>query len=73
ADPNPPSVHSNQGAWPIRRQWNVAETQHYAEWVQRIYYMKTKGNVDQRTAKLEHILTDPEMNLLLDPEFAGQG
>ncbi len=73
ADPNPPTIHSNQGAWPIRRQWNVAETHHYAQWVENIYRMKTKGNVEQRTAKLERILTDPEMNLLEQPEFAGEG
>ncbi|MCC6697055.1 MAG: hypothetical protein IT365_15615 [Candidatus Hydrogenedentes bacterium] len=72
-DPNPPSIRSNQGAWPIRRQWNTAETKHYAQWVENIYKMKTKGNVEQRTAKLERILTDPEMNLLLDPAFAGEG
>lgn len=73
ADPNPPSIRSNQGAWPIRRQWTPAETQHYAQWMENIYRMKTKGNVEQRTAKLERILTDPEMNLLEQPGFAGEG
>ena len=72
-DPNPPSIHSTSGAWPIRRQWTPAETRHYARWVEHIYTMKTEGTVEQRTAKLERVLTDPEMNLLETPEFAGQG
>lgn len=73
ADPNPPSIHSTSGAWPIRRQWTPAETQHYAKWVENIFLMKTKGSVEQRTAKLERVLTDPEMNLLENPQFAGEG
>ncbi len=72
ADPNPPSIRGG-GAWPIRRQWTPAETQHYAKWVERLFDMKTKGNVEQRTAKLERMLTDPEMNLLQQPEFLGEG
>jgi hypothetical protein len=72
-DPNPPSIHSSSGAWPIRRQWTSAETQHYAGWVEHLYLMKTQGNVEQRTAKLERLLTDPEMNLLEDPAFLGKG
>ncbi|MCC6795415.1 MAG: hypothetical protein IT366_09875 [Candidatus Hydrogenedentes bacterium] len=72
ADPNPPSIHSDEGAWPIRRQWTVAETQHFAEWINNIYKYKTKGTVEQRRAKLVRVLTDPEMNLLLNPEFAGE-
>ena len=73
SDPNPPSIRSSSGAWPIRRQWTPAETQHYAKWVENIFIMKTKGNVEQRIAKLDRILTDPEMNLLMDTEFLGQG
>lgn len=72
-DPNPPSIRSNSGAWPIRRQWTPAETQHYAKWVDNIFQFKTKGNVEQRIAKLDRIITDPEMNLLENPEFLGQG
>ena len=72
-DPNPPSIRSNRGAWAIRRQWNRAETLHYARWVERIYAMKTHGTVEQRIAKLQRILTDPEMNLLETPAFLGQG
>ena len=71
-DPNPPSIHSTSGAWPIHRQWTYAETQHYAQWVDRLFFMKTKGNVEQRGAKLERLLTDPEMNLLQDPGFLGK-
>lgn len=71
-DPNPPSIHSDKGAWPIRRQWNVAETQHYAKWINNIYVHKSQGTLEQRRAKLERVLTDPEMNLLLDPAFAGE-
>ncbi|GMU92082.1 MAG: hypothetical protein AMXMBFR4_11400 [Candidatus Hydrogenedentota bacterium] len=70
-DPNPPSIHSDKGAWPIRRQWNVAETHHFAKWINTIYRVKSQGTMDQRRAKLIRTLTDPEMNLLLDPEFAG--
>ena len=72
-DPNPPTIRSTSGAWPIRRQWTPAETRHYAQWVEHIYVMKTKGDVEQRTAKLERVLTDREMNLLQDPAFLGEG
>lgn len=72
-DPNPPTLRSHRGAWPIRRQWTRAETLHYAKWVEHIYDMKTKGTVEQRTAKIERIITDPEMNLLEQPEFLGRG
>lgn len=71
-DPNPPSIHSNRGAWPICRQWTQAEVEHFAQWIQHIYKMKTEGSHEQRIARLERILTDPEMNLLLVPEFAGE-
>lgn len=71
-DPNPPSIRGG-GAWPIHRQWNHAEVQHYAQWVENLFNLKTKGNVDQRTAKLERMLTDPEMNLLEQPQFLGTG
>lgn len=73
ADPNPPSIHSNRGAWPIRRQWTLEEVRHYAQWIQHIYKAKTTGTQEQRLARLERVLTDPEMNRLLDPEFAGEG
>jgi len=73
ADPNPPSIHSDRGAWPIRRQWTVEETRHFAQWIQHIYKAKTEGGQEQRLARIERILTDPQMNLLLDPEFAGEG
>lgn len=72
-DPNPPSIHSTSGAWPIHRQWTPAETHHYAKWIEHIYTVKTKGRVEQRIAKLERVLCDPEMNLLLDPDFLGDG
>jgi len=73
-DVNPPSIHSNRGAWPIRRQWTVAETQHYAQWVENIFDFKTKkGDVEQRIAKLEKVIYDPQMNLLEQPDFLGQG
>lgn len=71
ADPNPASIQSTRGAWPLYRQWNRAETQHFAQWIEHIYDMKRNGTVEQRLAKLEQVLTDPEMNLLLDPAFAG--
>ncbi|MCP4643495.1 MAG: hypothetical protein GY851_23810 [bacterium] len=35
--------------------------------------MKIEGTRKQQIARLERVLTDPEMNLLLDPEFAGEG
>lgn len=72
-DPNPPTLSSGQGAWPIRRQWTPAEAQHYAQWVEHLFVMKTTGNVDQRTAKIVRMMTDPEMNLLEQPSFLGQG
>lgn len=72
-DPNPPSIHSEQGAWVIRRQWTPAETQHYAKWMQNLYYYKTRGTVEQRMARVPEMLGDPQMNLLLQPDFAGEG
>lgn len=71
ADPNPPSIQSTRGAWPLYRQWNAAEVRHFATWIENIYRVKTEGTVAQRLAKIEAVLTDPETNLLLDPEFAG--
>jgi len=73
ADINPPSIHSDRGAWPICRQWTQAEIQHFADWIEHIYIVKNKGTYTQQTARIERVLTDPEMNLLLDPEFAGEG
>lgn len=73
ADPNPPTLDSTRGAWPIRRQWTREEVRHHAEWITRIYEAKTAGTREQRLARIERVLTDPEMNLLLDPEFAGDG
>ncbi|MBI2425201.1 MAG: hypothetical protein HYV27_20410 [Candidatus Hydrogenedentes bacterium] len=72
-DANPPSLHSERGAWPITRQWTLEETRHFAEWVHHIYEKKSGGSREERVAKLERILTDPQMNLLLDPGFAGDG
>ncbi len=72
ADPNPPTLQGG-GAWPIRRQWTPAETDHYAKWVENIFRVKLTGDVYQKVAKLDKILTDPQMNLLLDPAFAGEG
>ncbi|MCC6144990.1 MAG: hypothetical protein IT368_14390 [Candidatus Hydrogenedentes bacterium] len=72
-DPNPPSIHSNRGAWPIRRQWTPEETQHFAKWVEHLYTMKTTGTIEQRIAKTDRMMLDPEMNLLEDPAFRGQG
>ncbi|GMV99629.1 MAG: hypothetical protein AMXMBFR84_07680 [Candidatus Hydrogenedentota bacterium] len=72
-DPNPPSIHSDRGAWPIRRQWNMEEVRHYAKWVEHLYEKKTKGTVEQRIAKVDVMLTDPDMNLLMDPAFLGTG
>jgi hypothetical protein len=71
ADPNPPSIRCDRGAWPLRRQWNPNETDHYAEWVRHIFKMKTEGDIEQRLAKLDRILTDPAMNLLLHDDFLG--
>lgn len=72
-DPNPPTLHSTSGAWPISRQWTPEETHHYATWIEHVYMVKTKGTVEQRIGKLERVLTDPEMNLLEDPAFLGEG
>ncbi|MFA6244752.1 MAG: hypothetical protein WC655_27655 [Candidatus Hydrogenedentales bacterium] len=71
-DPNPPSIHGDGGAWPVVRQWTVPETHHFAQWINHIYKLKCQGTVEQRRAKIERVLTDPEMNLLLDEAFAGE-
>ncbi len=73
ADPNPPTLQSIGGAWPITRQWTPAETKHYAVWMEYLYRGKVDGNADQRMAKLGPMLRDPAMNRLLDPAFLGEG
>jgi len=72
ADPNPASLYSERGAWPMYRQWTFAETLHFARWIENMYEVKANGTASQRLAKLEQVLTDPEMNLLLDPGFLGE-
>ena len=72
ADPNPPSIQSNRGAWPLYRQWTPAEVEHFGKFIAHIWQVKNTGTLEQRRAKIEAVLTDPEMNLLLDPEFAGE-
>ncbi len=71
ADPNPATLHAEGGAWPLYRQWNTAEIHHYAAWIEKLYDIKWRGTYEQRLAKLEGVLTDPAMNRLLDPAFAG--
>ncbi|MCX5758580.1 MAG: hypothetical protein NTU83_08755, partial [Candidatus Hydrogenedentes bacterium] len=51
----------------------MEETRHFAEWIQHIYEVKAEGTHEQRLARLERVLTDPEINALLLPEFAGEG
>ena len=72
ADFNPATIHSDRGAWPVYRQWNHAEIAHFAKWIEHIYDVKKNGTHEQRLAKIERVLTDPDINLLLDPEFAGE-
>ena len=71
-DPNPATIHSTRGAWPLYLQWNKAEIAHFAQWIENIYEVKSNGTKAQRLAKIEEVLTDPEMNLLLDVAFAGE-
>ncbi|MEX2015446.1 MAG: hypothetical protein WD873_02335, partial [Candidatus Hydrogenedentales bacterium] len=68
-DPNPPSIYSERGAWPITRQWTPAEARRYAVWLENVYDLKTQGTVEQRIGKIERIITDPQMNLLENPSF----
>lgn len=70
-DPNPATLNIRGGAWPLYRQWTPAETRHFAAWVEHLYDKKWRGTRPQRLAKIEAVLTDPDMNLLLDPAFAG--
>ncbi len=42
-DPNPPSIKSNRGGWPLYRQWNKAEVDHFAKWIENIYLVKANG------------------------------
>jgi hypothetical protein len=72
AEFNPPTLKSSRGAWPVVRQWTHEEIQHFARWIENIYEVKLNGTREQQLAKLERVLTDPEMNLLLDPAFAGE-
>ncbi len=71
-DPNPASIHSTRGAWPLYRQWNKAEIAHFAQWIENIYDVKSTGTKTQRLAKIEEVLTDPEINLLMDSAFIGE-
>jgi hypothetical protein len=71
ADPNPASIRGERGAWPLYRQWTPAEVEHFSTWIENIFVLKSTGTTDQRLAKLERVLTDPEMNLLLDEDFRG--
>lgn len=73
ADPNPPTLRSTRGAWPITRQWTPAEAKQYARWMNHLYMSRIEGDAEQRMAKIERMLTDPEMNLLLNPAFLGEG
>ena len=52
-DPNPATLHSSRGAWPLYRQWTPAETRHFAQWISTIYDRKVHGTKEQRLAKLE--------------------
>lgn len=70
-DPNPATIYCQRGAWPLYRQWTVSETHHFGRWIAHIYAMKTRGTPDQRGARLERVLTDPAMNLLLHADFVG--
>ncbi len=70
-DPNPASIHSDQGAWPLYRQWNRAEFEHYSKWIAHIYDTKANGTHEQRAAKIKRVLTGEDINLLLDPAFVG--
>jgi len=71
ADPNPASIRGEDGAWPLYRQWTPAEVDHYAKWIEHLYDRKLNGPREQQLAKIEGVLTDPEVNLLLDPAFLG--
>jgi hypothetical protein len=73
ADPNPPTLYSDQGAWPIRRQWTPDEYRKYAQWVQHLYEVKAGGTYEQRNAVLPQLLKDSAFNLLERPEFLGEG
>lgn len=70
-DPNPASIHSDKGAWPLYRQWNRAEFEHYSKWIAHIYDTKANGTQEQRAAKIKRVLSGEDINLLLDPEFLG--
>ena len=72
ADPNPATIHSDRGVYPLYRQWNMAELHHFAKFIDQIYEVKCTGTIDQRLAKIERVLTDPQMNLLLDASFVGE-
>jgi len=70
-DPNPASIRSGQGAWPLYRQWNKAEFAHYSKWIAHIYDKKANGTTEQRAAKIRRVLTGEDLNLLMDSSFVG--
>jgi len=71
ADPNPASIQSERGAWPLYRQWTPAEVDRFGVWIEHLYDKKLNGPREQQLAKLEGVLSDPDVNLLLIPAFAG--
>ncbi len=70
-DPNPGRLFTDRGAWPLYRQWTQAELRHYARWIEHLYDAKADGTPEQRAARFTQMLSDPAMNLLEDPAFAG--
>lgn len=70
-DPNPSSFTVVRGAWTLYRDWTPAEFRHFSRFIENIYDKKVNGTRAQVCAKLPEILSDPEMNLLLSPEFVG--
>lgn len=58
------------GAWTVKREWNRREIARFVQWITNIYEKKSSGTTRQRQAKLSTIVTDREMNLLLQEGFA---
>jgi len=60
-------------AWRHIREWNKNEFDKYSSWVENVYDVKRNGSTRQKTAKIDRIFLDDEMNLLNDSNFLGGG
>ncbi|MEM4625361.1 MAG: hypothetical protein QXJ28_01145 [Candidatus Pacearchaeota archaeon] len=67
------SYSQNPVAYPHLREWNKDEFEKYSKWVENIYTTKSEGDWKQKSAKIDRIFVDDEMNLLNNKDFIEEG